>query len=85
MGMMSECCSAEWDEDTGICMDCHEYAEGVYDNDYEHYEAMAKEEGWTMPVNDIFSEETWVGYWQQMEAHKEGRLEGRPIAPHRSA
>lgn len=25
----SECCSAEWDEDTGICLKCREHAEGV--------------------------------------------------------
>jgi len=26
--MVSECCNAPWDEDTGICLRCKEWSEG---------------------------------------------------------
>ena len=27
--VVSECCGAEWDYDTGICLECKEHAEGT--------------------------------------------------------
>jgi hypothetical protein len=82
---VSECCSAGWDEDTGICLACKEHSEGVHDNDFDHYEEMATENGWVVPVNDAFDDQTWVTYWKAMEESKNGGEEGRPIPPHRSA
>lgn len=81
---VSECCGAAWDEDIRICMDCKEHCGYVHDNDYDHYEEMAEENEWTVPVNDVFDDDVWIRYWQAMESRKEGYLEGRPVAPHRS-
>ncbi len=44
----------------------------------------AERNGWTIPVNDVFSQEAWVQYWQRCELAKKGLIEGRPVAPHRT-
>lgn len=82
---VSECCSAGWDEDTGICLACKEHSEGVYDNDFEHYEDLATQNGWVVPVNNAFEDEVWIKYWKKMVDRQNGVGEGRPIPPHRSA
>lgn len=57
---------------------------------YEKWKRHAAARGWNLPVNDSFSQDSWVNYWIAMDEYERkvnaGNLDpGRPVAPHRSA
>lgn len=51
---------------------------------FDELKSEAKIDGLVVPINDVFSQEAWVHYWQQCELARQGLIEGRPVVPHRT-
>lgn len=51
---------------------------------YRGWLRMAERRGWTVPANEVFSQQIWINFWKNMYEHESKQTEGRPIPPHRS-
>jgi len=57
---------------------------GVHSSEYNTWWRAARRNGWKLPVNTAFPDESWLAYWKAMDAYAHGETAGRPVPPHRS-
>lgn len=53
---------------------------------YEELRAEAGRKGWKTPlnVNGLFTQRSWINYWQACKRYEKDPRSGRPVVPHRS-
>jgi hypothetical protein len=52
---------------------------------YNNLWKLAREKGWKIPINNAFSDASWVAYWLGCQRLEKDPSAGRPVVPHRSA